>query len=120
MRTSYLVNLGNVNDIPLGQGVCYIVKGEEIAVFRSREGKIFAVENRCPHRRGPLAEGVMGNGKVICPLHGHKFDLASGKGTEKHECVRTFEVWEQYGDIILGFPCELLNKQSNERSSICL
>jgi len=79
MRTSYLVNLGNVNDIPLGQGACYIVKGAEIAVFRARDGKVSAIENRCPHRQGPLSEGVVGNGKVVCPLHGHKFDLASGK-----------------------------------------
>ena len=104
MRTSYLVNLGNVNDIPLGQGACYIVKGKEIAVFRARDGKISAIENRCPHRQGPLSEGVVGNGNVICPLHGHKFDLVSGKGSEKNECVRTFDVREQRGEIILGLP----------------
>ena len=114
MRTSYLVNLGNVNDIPLGQGACYIVKGEEIAVFRARDGKVSAIENRCPHRQGPLSEGVVGNGKVICPLHGHKFDLTSGQGAEKGECVRTFEVWEQYGEIILDFPCELLKKEVDD------
>ncbi len=103
MRTSYLVNLGNVNDIPLGQGACYIVKGAEIAVFRARDGKVSAIENRCPHRQGPLSEGVVGNVKVVCPLHGHKFDLTSGEGTEKGERVRTFEVREQYGEIILDF-----------------
>ena len=119
MRTSYLVNLGSVNDIPLGQGACYIVKGEEIAVFRGRDGKVSAIENRCPHRQGPLSEGVVGNGKVVCPLHGHKFDLTSGQGTEKGECVRIFEIWEQYGEIILSFPCELFNKNKSERRSVC-
>lgn len=114
MRASYLVNLGNVNDIPPGQGACYIVKGQEIAVFRERDGKVFAIENRCPHRQGPLSEGMAGNGKVICPLHGHKFDLASGKGTENGECVRIFEVREQYGEIILDFPCELLKERVND------
>ena len=103
MRTSYLVNLGNVNDIPLWQGACYIVKGAEIAVFRARDGKVSAIENRCPHRQGPSSEGEVANGKVVCPLHGHKFDLASGQGNEKHECVRAFEVREERGEIILDF-----------------
>ncbi len=109
MRTPYLVNLGKVGDIPLGQGICYIVKGTEIAVFRSREKKLFAVENKCPHRQGPLSEGVIGSGKVICPLHGHKFDLTTGQGTEKGECVRTFEIWEERGEIVLNIPGDLLN-----------
>ncbi len=113
MQTSYLVNLGTIDAIPLGQGLCYIVKGEEIAVFRSRSGEIAAIENKCPHARGPLSEGILGNGKVVCPLHGHKFDLASGKGTEKKECVRVFKVWEQHGQIILEFPLDLLGQGKN-------
>ena len=104
MDQKTLVNLGRVDQIALGHGHCFVVGGEEIAVFRSRDGKIFAVGNRCPHRQGPLSEGIVGNGKVVCPLHGHKFDLASGQGSEKHECVRTFEVREQYGEIVLDFP----------------
>jgi nitrite reductase (NADH) small subunit len=69
--TSQIANLGSVQKIPLGQGRCYIVEGEEIAVFRQRDGRLFATQNRCPHRQGPLFEGVSGAGKVICPLHGH-------------------------------------------------
>ncbi len=101
MQTSALINLGNVNDIPLGQGICYIVKGEEIAVFRSRDGRIFAVENRCPHRQGPLSEGIVGGGKVICPLHGHKFDLTTGKGSDPRECVKVFKAWEKDKNMMM-------------------
>ena len=101
MEQSIVIHLGAVADIPLGQGVCFIVKGEEIAVFRSRMGEIFAVANKCPHRQGPLAEGIIGNGKVVCPLHGHKFDLKTGEGSESHECVQTFKVWEENGQIML-------------------
>ena len=111
MDKKTFVNLGRVDQIALGHGRCFVVAGEEIAVFRLRDGKIFAVANKCPHRQGPLSEGVVGNGKVICPLHGHKFDLTSGQGTEKGECVRTFETWEQHGEIILNFPCELLKQR---------
>ena len=101
MRKKYVVNLGPIEDIPIGQGVCIIIEDEEIAVFRTRTGEVFAVENRCPHRRGPLSEGIVGNGKVVCPLHGHKFDLRTGKGTEGHECLKVFSVWEEKGDVLM-------------------
>ena len=54
------INLGCVAAIPLGQGRCYVVGGQEIAVFRQRDGQLFAAENRCPHRQGPLSEGIIG------------------------------------------------------------
>ncbi len=95
------VKLGLAQQIPVGQGRCFIVDGLEIAVFRSRAGRVFAVSNRCPHRQGPLAEGVIGGNQVICPLHGHKFDLTTGKGSEMGECVKTYQVWEESGQIIL-------------------
>lgn len=101
MQTKASINLGNINDIPLGQGICYVVKGEEIAVFRSRDGCIFAIENRCPHRQGPLCEGIVGGGKVICPLHGHKFDLTTGQGSEPRECIKVFKAWEKDQNIML-------------------
>ncbi len=96
-----IVNLGSVEQIPLGQGLCFVIKGQEIAVFRSRQGNLFAIENRCPHRQGPLSEGIIGDGKVICPLHGHKFDLSTGKGNEMSECVKTYRVWEENGQVML-------------------
>ena len=100
------VTLGSLEKIPLGQGRCFIVGGEEIAVFRQRDGCLFASQNRCPHKQGPLAEGVIGAGKVICPLHAHKFDLCTGKGAEKAECLRLYAVREVDGQIqlTLGTP----------------
>ncbi len=99
-----IVNLGPVDQIPLGQGRCYIVEGEEIAVFRQRDGRLFATQNRCPHRQGPLASGLCGASKVICPLHAHPFDLATGQGAEPGEALRVYPVGESNGDLILG-PC---------------
>ena len=94
-------SLGDVNAIPLGQGRCYVVAGQEIAVFRQRDGKVFATQNLCPHRQGPLSEGLVGNGRVICPLHAHHFDLATGAGGDSSECVRTFTVEESDGKLLL-------------------
>ena len=96
------VNLGNVKGIALGQGRCFVVGTKEIAVFRQRDGKLFAVQARCPHKQGPLADGICGDGKIICPLHGHKFDLASGEGSEAGESVHVYEVSEQNGEIFLS------------------
>jgi len=95
------INVGSLDKIPLGQGRCYIIGDDNVAVFRQRDGQLFATENRCPHKQGPLSEGVIGAGKVICPLHFHKFDLKNGASSEPHECVKTFSVREQNGEIVL-------------------
>lgn len=96
-----VVNLGSVENISKGQGRCFIINGEEIAIFRQRDGRLFATQNRCPHRQGPLSEGIIGNGKVVCPLHAHKFDMCTGEG-EGHECVSTFGVREVQGNVVLS------------------
>ena len=96
-----IVNLGSVHAIPLGQGRCYVVGNQEIAVFRQRDGSLFATQNRCPHREGPLSEGLVGDGRVICPLHAHQFNLETGSGGEPEECVKVFAVQETDGNIIL-------------------
>lgn len=95
------INLGSIEKIPLGQGRSYIVDGQEIAVFRQRDGRFFAAQNRCPHRNGPLSEGVVGANKVVCPLHSHKFDLATGAGSEPGECVKVYAVTVSGGDVLL-------------------
>jgi nitrite reductase (NADH) small subunit len=103
MTTSTLktFNLGSVQKIGLGHARTFLVGGEEIAVFRQRDGRIFATQNRCPHKQGPLAEGVAGGGKVICPLHAHKFNLETGEGSEKGECVKVYKVSEVNGEMLL-------------------
>ena len=106
MAKRIVVELGNVEQIAIGQGQCFIINGQEIALFRSRLGKIFAIENKCPHRGGPLSEGIVGNGVVLCPLPGHKFDLATGQGGEGHECVRSYKVWQEDNRIVMEWPME--------------
>lgn len=72
--------LGPVDAIPHGEGRNFrLPDGREIAVFRARSGELFATQARCPHKGGPLADGLMGAGKVVCPFHGYAFDLTSGE-----------------------------------------
>ena len=101
-RVKRTVNLGSLEKVPKGQGFCFLVAGEEIAVFRQRDGRIFATQNRCPHKNAPLSEGVIGSGVVICPFHSHKFDLCPGEGPEPKECLRVYPVREEKGEILLS------------------
>jgi nitrite reductase (NADH) small subunit len=96
------VNLGSVAAVPMGQGRRYIVGALEIAVFRQRDGRLFASQSRCPHKQGPLAEGLVGGGKVICPLHAHNFNLETGAGSESVECVKTYPIEEIDGNMHLN------------------
>lgn len=96
------INLGSIEQIQMGQGLCFVIGTEEVAIFRNRDGRLFAIQNQCPHRGGPLAEGIIGESQVICPLHGHKFDLITGQGNEAHECVKRFEVFEENKNIVLS------------------
>jgi uroporphyrinogen-III synthase len=100
------INLGRIEQIPLGEGRAFEVAGEKIAVFRPRDGGLFATEAACPHRQGPLADGLVGGGKVYCPLHGFAFDLPSGRCLNSTSAgARTFKVsLSPEGDILFSVP----------------
>jgi ferredoxin-nitrite reductase len=67
----------SITDIPEGGAKLVRVKGEEMAVFKS-DGRVFGVQNTCPHEGGQLCNGWLEGGEVVCPLHGYKFNLQSG------------------------------------------
>ena len=96
-----LVNLGSVDFIPLGEGRAYKVGDVGIAVFRQRDGKLFATQSQCPHRQGPLADGIVGAGTVICPFHAWKFDLTTGRCAGEDVTLRAFPVYELEGRLII-------------------
>lgn len=72
------VTLGRADDIPVGEGRAYAVEGRQIAVFRLRDGSFRALDAVCPHRGGPLADGLADDRVVICPLHNYTYDLVTG------------------------------------------
>jgi len=86
-------NLGPVACIPLGEGRLFEAGTTLIAIFRARDGRVYATEPWCPHRGGPLIDGIVAGGKVVCPLHGYAFELATGKPAH-NECraIRTYPV----------------------------
>lgn len=91
-----------VEDIPVGEGRTVVVDGVQVAVFRLRDGSLRAVDAVCPHRGGPLADGLADECVVVCPLHGHAFDLSSGTEISGADLsVRSYPVEEVDGAIRL-------------------
>jgi nitrite reductase (NADH) small subunit len=83
---------------------CRVVQTErgQIAVFRTHADEIFALDNRCPHKGGPLSEGIVHGHHVTCPLHNWVIDLADGQATGADTgCVRRFPVKLQDGRVFL-------------------
>ncbi|QGM44672.1 Rieske 2Fe-2S domain-containing protein [Methylocystis heyeri] len=74
-----LVRIGNIEEVPRGEGRRFRLGDREIAVFRTWAGEIFAAQPDCPHAGGPLADGLLGGASVTCPLHDRSFDLRSGR-----------------------------------------
>lgn len=64
--------------VPLGARVLSAAQGD-IALFRCRDDSVFAVLNRCPHKQGPLSEGIVHGHHITCPLHSWVIDLESGE-----------------------------------------
>jgi nitrite reductase (NADH) small subunit len=79
------IALGRSDQIPLGEGRTFAAGDKQIAVFRTRAGGVYAVQALCPHKGGPLADGLVGGETVVCPLHDRVFDLRTGQGPEP-EC----------------------------------
>ena len=84
-RERVVYNLGSIERIPLGEGRSFRVEDTAVAVFRTRQDQVFATQATCPHKGGPLADGIVGDGKIICPLHAYKFQLATGNALG-HTC----------------------------------
>jgi len=67
----------NLSELTEGEGYEVWVNGRPLALFL-HNSKVFALEDRCPHREGQLSRGRLVNGEAVCPLHGWNFDLATG------------------------------------------
>lgn len=86
--------LGPVSSIPPGEGRNFRVERTKIAVFRTRDGELYGTQAQCPHRDGPLADGLVGGGRIVCPFHAYAFELATGEPV-MNSCpaLRTYRIW---------------------------
>ena len=96
------VKLGALDAIPLGGARNIDVLGRKLAIFHTRSGGVFAVQAECPHRGGPLADGLVGGTTLICPLHAWKFDLTTGEALFGDCGIKTYPVRiDESGQIIV-------------------
>lgn len=95
-----MIHVGRVEDVPLLEGRSVAVGDRRIAVFRTAQG-FHALDDACPHRGGPLADGLVADSCVTCPLHGWRFELASGAALGAHPGVAVHEVLERDGELWL-------------------
>lgn len=87
------INIGHVDDIPrLGARVVPTEQGD-IAIFRTADNTVFALADRCPHRNGPLSQGIVHGHIITCPLHNWRINLNDGTAISPDEgCTRSFQI----------------------------
>ena len=95
-----------VDNIPLREGRAVRIGDDEIAIFNLGD-RFVACENSCPHRGGPLADGLLGGTTLICPLHAWKFDASTGEVLFGECGLKVFPVRvDESGQIVLSLEKE--------------
>jgi nitrite reductase (NADH) small subunit len=95
---------GSIHDFPEPGARVVHAGRHEIAVFRV-EGRLYALDNRCAHLGGPLAEGLIEEGCVLCPWHDWRYRLDDGFRVGPGRLgVATYRVWEADGDVWVRVP----------------
>lgn len=100
-------NVGPLSNIPVrgARRLCLKHEGRPVAIFRTGENEIFALTDECPHKKGPLSEGIVAGRTVACPLHNWLINLDDGtamapdEGTAQPLSVRLID-----GDIYIHLP----------------
>ncbi|MBJ7330821.1 MAG: nitrite reductase small subunit NirD [Solirubrobacteraceae bacterium] len=88
------------DDVPPGEGRNITLDGKRIALFRA-DGGWYAVDAVCPHKGGPLADGIVCDHAVTCPLHDRRFDLRTGEGPGEDR-IATYAVELRDGQVFVG------------------
>ena len=98
------LDIGPVDQLPaLGARTLPVQGGQEIAIFRTANGDVHALANRCPHKQGPLSEGIVHDTTVTCPLHSWRISLLTGRALgEDKGCVPVIPVKVDGGRILIG------------------
>ena len=96
------VDIGAVDDIPIRGARKVKTRAGCLAVFRTDETTVYATSNTCPHKGGPLNEGIVHGAKVTCPLHNWVFDLETGEAQGADEGrIETFAAKVEDGRVLI-------------------
>lgn len=96
------IDIGSLDDIPERGARQVKTPAGCVAIFRTGADEVFAASDRCPHKGGPLSEGIVHGQKVTCPLHNWVFDLNTGQaqGTDEGR-IATYPVRIEAGRLLL-------------------
>lgn len=100
-------DVGPVADVPLRGARRVPAPGGMVAIFRTGDGRVFALRDACPHKGGPLSQGIVHGHAVTCPLHNWQVDLATGEplGADRGKgCAQALPVMVRDGRLLLGRP----------------
>jgi nitrite reductase (NADH) small subunit len=87
------IKVAALEDIPVLGARVVQAKHTRIAIFRNTEDEVFALEDRCPHKGGPLSQGIVHGKTVTCPLHAWNIDMSQGCAIEPDVgCVQTYDL----------------------------
>jgi nitrite reductase (NADH) small subunit len=107
MNETRWIRLTGVENIPLREGREVMVGTRAIAVFNLGD-RYLAVDNRCPHKQGPLADGIVTGAAVVCPLHAWRVNLGTGAVERPTagvgQCVRAYSTRVDDGVICIEVP----------------
>ena len=99
------IDVGSLESLPARGARVLTTNGVAIAVFRTGSDEVFALRDRCPHRGGPLSQGIVHADRVTCPLHDWIIDLRTGRATGADEgCTPTFPVRIEAGRVLVDVP----------------
>ncbi|HZA71795.1 MAG TPA: Rieske (2Fe-2S) protein [Propionibacteriaceae bacterium] len=99
-----MTRLGPVGQVPVGEGRTFEVAGEQVVVFRLRDGSLRALSAVCTHRRGPIADGQIDSRIVLCPLHLNAFELDTGCSPTGAPPLQRYDVTVLDDEIFLSAP----------------
>ena len=101
-------------NVPVREGRAVSIAGREIAIFNLGD-RFLATDNTCPHRGGPLCDGIVTGTSVVCPLHAWKVDLETGTvvrpAASRDICVGTYPTRIEEGVVSVRMPLVELNKE---------
>lgn len=119
MRDTSWIRVATIDSIPPREGRPVSLGGRDLAIF-NLGGRFVAIENRCPHQGGPLADGIVSGTTVVCPLHAWRVRLDSG-GIERpggvSACVRTFRTRVEGNILMVQLPAAADTPDGAERAA---
>jgi nitrite reductase (NADH) small subunit len=101
------IRITTAENVPPREGRAVRIGDREIALFNLGD-RFLAVDNRCPHKGGPLADGIVAGTAAVCPLHAWRINLETGvveRPTTEQVCVRKYATKMDGDVILLQLPC---------------